>query len=200
MPSFALSRISFLFLVLTLNLSGCVFIDQFMASLKQSSLASSTNGMERTEGDRLVVESLLFAEQVAQMPQEEREKTASSLAAQIEEDISPQDRLASAILTLYVEENILPPDVVLSRLDYFDSPVRDHSPLLDGLVASLRQALANLIQTKATLYGAEEQLIAEKRKVQSTTEELEAEKKKTTEMAQKLQKLLEIEKIMEQRK
>jgi len=201
MPSFAFARITLLFLAITFTLPGCAFLDQFKASLKQSSSqASSTDALEGKEQDALLVEALHFAKQIEQMPQKERDETAAALRQLAEEDISPRDRLDTAFLAFYVEEPILPPEVALSLLDYFDAPGFNPNQQIDGLVASLRQALAKLLETKDMLAEAQKELAAEHRKVMDVTDEMEAEKEKTDEMAQKLQKLLEIEKIMEQRK
>ena len=201
MPSFSFARTTLLFLVFTFTLSGCVFLDQFTASLKQSSSqTSSTSGFDKTEQDLLLVEALHFSKQIQQMSQEERNETATSLRQLAGENISPQDRLAAAFLAFYVEEPVLPPEVALSLLDYFDAPDSNHNQQIDGLVASMQQALARLVEAKDRLAEAKEELAAERQKVQKTSDDLSAEKMKATEMAQKLQKLLEIEKIMEQRK
>jgi len=190
-------------------LYGCVQIQHFKTGLHQvfddPPQESKINKQKELKDQKaLVANSLKLAERIGQMTDEERKKIAISMQQISRKKITPQDRLAIAFLALYSDEEILPASKALSLLAYFDENPAALSPELQGLTASLRQALIIIAVARknfTTLHKTMQEALAEEQlKSQKLQNELAAERQKSKEMSQKLQQLLEIEKIMEKRK
>jgi hypothetical protein len=195
-------------LFIALALSGCTQIQKFKTGLyrvfddppPQSEIYKE--GLK--EQKALLANSLQLAARISQMTDEERKKMAVSLQQISRKKITPRDRLAIALLALYSDEETLPASSALSLLEYFDEKPTDLSPELRGLTTSLQKALTIIAEARknfTTLHKTmQEALAGEKVESQKLQNELASERQKSKEMSQKLQQLLEIEKIMEKRK
>jgi len=200
----------FILLFLAASLSGCVAYDQFKTNLSRSSSQDRT-ATECKEKDTLLADSLQFAAQLSQMSEEEKEKNVSGLRRIAKDNLKPRDTLSMALLALFTDERTLSYSEGLSFLANFDEVQKGQSAELAGFVASLRQALDTLANTRdrrtflhIKMSDELAKEMTENKNLQEVNKKLQndltAERQKSQEMAQKLQKLLEIEKIMEQRK
>jgi hypothetical protein len=191
-------------------LSGCVFMDRLKQSLstppaKDKQITSEGQGRESA----LLSDILHFAGQVHHMPEQKRNKMAMELSQKLETASTPRDSLQLALLALYLNEDTLPTSEALSALDRMEKTELGNNLELLGLADLLREALLQIEQerkhgkTLADELQQQKKEMAEKlheKGIDTLEAELAAEKKKNKEMAQKLQKLLEIEKIVEKRK
>jgi len=207
----SISRSSiFILLFLAASLSGCVVLDQVKENLSHSSSQNQT-ATECKELDPLLADSLQYATQLGQMSEEEREKNVAGLRRIARDNLTPRDRLSMALLALFTDERTLSASEGLSFLANFDDIQTEQSEELAGLVAYLRHSLVTLADSQDRLTSLHIKMSSELAKERTENKNLQgvnkklqndltAEKQKSQEMAQKLQKVLEIEKIMEKRK
>jgi len=183
-------------------ISGCVFADRFKQSLSPPPVVTDKRGDSwgPDKQSPLLADILYFAGQIHHMPAEERKKNATALRNMLKTSPFPKDRLVLALLALYVEEDTVPTAEALESLENLSPAEIGDDPKLLGLINVLRQSLRRIEQEKEQGKESARQLKQAIEKKDKLEVELTAEKKKSEEMAQKLQKLLEIEKIMEQRK
>lgn len=191
-------------LAVTMLFSGCAAMD----SLKHDLAMPFT----REQPSALPNDLLHFAERLQHMPAGKRKKLATSLRQKMKNSTTPQENLQLALLALYVGDGTIPAAEGLAALQHVEKEEarRGKNAALSGLVYVLRQALLEIDRERrhgenlaAELHNQKKEL-AKKLHSREETDDLaaalQAEKKKTEELTRQLQKLLEIEKIVEKRK
>lgn len=191
--------------------SGCVFLDRLKQSLSPPEIQDQQIEIQGQEPEStLLTDVLHFAGQIHHMQDQNRKKIATFLRHKTQKTASTRDNMSLALLALYVDEETLPTSEALAALQHVKEAESGKDLKLLGLVDVLRQALLEIVQERKNGEALAENLrqknkeLAEKLQASENKDslqaELAAEKKKNEEMSQKLQKLLEIEKIVEKRK
>ena len=191
-------------------LSSCVFSDRLKQSLSTPQAQDKQMAVQGQDQESALLSDILnFAGQIHHMPEQKRKKIAEELRQKLETKATPRDSMRLALLALYMDEDTLPTAEALSALDHMEKAEIGNDLKLLSLADLLREALLRIEQERkhgkvmAEEFQQQKKELAEKlheKGIDTLEAELAAEKKKNEEMAQKLQKLLEIEKIVEKRK
>lgn len=188
-------------LAVALLFSGCVFIDRLKQGLSPPPVSDKQpENTGPSQDSPLLDDALHFAGHIHHMPEDSRIKNVTALRKKLKIHPSPQDRLYLALLALYVKEDTLPSAEALASLERLEHEEAGSNLKLLGLVDVLKQALMRIEQERRRGKELTGKLQEKADRSDALKAELEAEKQRSEEMAQKLQKLLEIEKIMEKRK
>ncbi|MEW6427809.1 MAG: hypothetical protein AB1568_07220 [Thermodesulfobacteriota bacterium] len=141
-------------------------------------------------------EILQLAADLRDMDDDDLEEVYRESSAAVEESDSDLDRLRLALIHLTPETKRYAPDKATALLQPFGEPPRQLDPQTTGMVLVLRDHAHAALRL-------EEQLAAQKktasREQTALKEELAKARKKSNEMARKLQELLEIDQLLDER-